>query len=68
MPENESKAQRGQRLYRGIADTPKPAAQSRLDPKLPAIPAFRQLAHDCLNHFLANAEGVRSADDPEYTH
>lgn len=30
--------------------------------------AFQQLAHNCLGHFLANAEGVRSADDPEYIH
>lgn len=68
LPENESKAQRGQRLFRGLADAPKPAGASRLDQKLPAILAFQQLAHDCLNHFLANAEGVRSADSPEYIH
>lgn len=68
MPENESKAQRGQRLYRGIADTPSEAPGSRLDTGLPPLAAFQELAHDCLNHFLANAEGVRSADDAEYIH
>ena len=68
MPENESKAQRGQRLYRGIADAPKSATASRLAPELPPLVAFQHLAHDCLNHFLANAEGVRRADDAEYVH
>ena len=68
MPENESKAQRGQRLYRGVADTPCEAKASRLDAGLPPRAAFQRLAHDCLNHFLANAEGVRLGDDPEYIH
>lgn len=68
MPENESKAQRGQRLYRGIPDAPMEAKPSRLDPALPPPTAFEQLAHGCLNHFLANAEGVRSADAVEYIH
>ena len=68
LPMNESKAQRGQRLFRGIADRPQSALPSALDIKLTPLDAFRDLAHDCLNHFLANADGVRSSDDAEYIH
>jgi len=68
LPENESKAQRGLRLYRGIADAPAEAAPSLIDPEQSPLDAFRQLADDCLNHFLANLEGVRTGDDPEYIH
>lgn len=68
LPENESKAQRGQRLFRGIADSPKAAVPTSLPVDQPPIEAFLDLANDCLNHFLANADGVRTSDDPEYIH
>lgn len=68
MPENESKAQRGRRLYKGIADAPQIAAPSALDVAQTPLAAFVQLADECLNHFLANAEGVRNGDDTEYIH
>ena len=68
LPKNESKAQRGQRLFRGIADTPEAALPSSLNIEHAPLEAFIELAHDCLNHFLANADGVRTSDDPEYIH
>lgn len=68
MPENESKAQRGQRLYRRVADAPMPSSASRIHAEQSPLAAFRQLAHECLDHFLANAEGVRVADEAEYIH
>jgi triphosphatase len=68
MPENESKAQRGRRLYKGIADAPQVGVPSVLDEAQTPGVAFAQLADECLNHFLANAEGVRTGDDAEYIH
>ena len=68
MPENESKAQRGRRLYKGLADAPQTAPPSALDEAQTPLAGFTQLASDSLNHFLANAEGVRTGDDSEYVH
>lgn len=68
IPENESKAQRARRLLRGIADTPTSATASNVSASDSPIAAFRRLAHDCLDHFLANAEGVRQGENAEYIH
>jgi inorganic triphosphatase YgiF len=68
LPENRSKAERGHRLARGIADAPASATLSPIDGNLSPVDAFVRLATACIDHLLANAEGVRQHDDPEYIH
>ena len=68
LPENRSKAERGHRLSLGIADSPTGASDVSIDADTTPIEAFRRLALACIDHLLANAEGVRQHDDPEYIH
>jgi inorganic triphosphatase YgiF len=68
LPENCSKAERGHRLASAIADSPAGAPASPVVGDLSPVDAFVRLATACIDHLLANAEGVRRHDDPEYIH
>ena len=68
LPENRSKAERGQQLARRLPYQATAAGFSPIKPDMKTAEAFSALAHHCVDHFLANAEGVRSTDDPEFIH
>lgn len=67
-PEDESKAQRGYRLF---TDSPVPLAKSRPFPVRAdqrPLDAFRASVFDCMGTWQANVAGVRTTDDPAFVH
>lgn len=67
-PEDESKAERGLRLYRGETRRPQRAAPSPLRPELTPLEAFRLVARDCLGQWQRNASGAAESEAPEFVH
>lgn len=67
-PEDDSKAQRGLRIFRGEARTPAKAGPSPVGPADAPRAAFLRIAQDCLAQWQANAAGAASDDAPEFVH
>ena len=68
VPQIQSKAERGYRLYRNVRAVPAKAAPLRLDAACPPLAAFRLIALSCLEHQQGNRDGVLASDDPEFIH
>jgi inorganic triphosphatase YgiF len=63
-----SKAERGYRLFQGIAATPVKAQTARLCGDDTPLAAFRKIALATLEHLQGNFEGALSSSDPEFIH
>ncbi|HTY98231.1 MAG TPA: CYTH and CHAD domain-containing protein [Rhodocyclaceae bacterium] len=63
-----SKAERGYRLYQGMAPTPEKAAAVPLTPAASPLTAFRAIAAACLEQIAANHPGATASSDPEFIH
>ncbi len=68
LPLDTSKAERGYRLFAGLAPSPAKTAPSPLDPGQSPVEAFRALAAGGLRHWQANVAGAAAGDDPEFVH
>src|SRR5690606_13305508 len=68
LPLDTSKAERGYRLFAGLAPSPARAAHSPLDPGQSPVEAFRALATGGLRHWQANVAGAALGEDPEFVH
>jgi adenylate cyclase len=68
VPSLISKAERGYRLFLGIAPLPVKAAEVPLTADMAPLAAFRLIALSCLEHIQANHEGAATLEDPEYIH
>ena len=63
-----SKAERGYRLYSGVAPVPFRAAAVPLSAAMAPFEAFRRIALSCLEHLQQNHHGALCSVDPEYIH
>jgi triphosphatase len=66
--EPRSKAQRGYALARHAIAAPARAGAAPIDASLPAADALRGILASCLSHVVANADGIGTSDDIEWTH
>ncbi len=67
-PEDDSKAERGLRLYRGEVRRPIRSGPSPLAPEQSPLDAFRLIALDCLAQWQRNASGAAADASPEFIH
>jgi len=63
-----SKAERGYRLFQGIASTPVKAQTVKLGTDDAPLAAFRKIALASLEHLQGNVEGALSSSEPEFIH
>ncbi|MBI5922762.1 MAG: CHAD domain-containing protein [Betaproteobacteria bacterium] len=63
-----SKAERGYRLFRGIAASPAKAQTAKLHAEDAPLAAFRKIALASLEHLQGNFDGALSSNDPEFIH
>ena len=68
VPQIQSKAERGYRLYRNVRAAPVKAQSVPLAADCAPLEAFRLIALSCLEHQQGNLEGVLTSDDPEFIH
>jgi inorganic triphosphatase YgiF len=64
----QSKAERGYRLFTGLKPAPQKARPVLLDDQMTAAAALRQIALACVAQMEANEAGVLQGRDPEYLH
>ncbi|MCB1954229.1 MAG: CHAD domain-containing protein [Rhodocyclaceae bacterium] len=67
-PEDDSKAERGLRLYRGAVRQPIRIGESPVSPDQTPLGAFRLIALDCLAQWQRNASGAALDASPEFVH
>ncbi len=67
-PEDDSKAERGLRLYRDETRLPLKAGPSPLAAGQSPLQAFRAVAFDCLRQWQRNGSGAAVSDAPEFVH
>ena len=68
VPELDSKAERGYRLYLDQSPQPAKAGSLTLEAAADPLEALRLIALDCLAHIQQNHAGALASDDPEYIH
>lgn len=68
VPQIQSKAERGYRLYQNARPVPVKAQPVALAADCPPLASFRQIAFSCLEHQQGNLEGVLNSEDPEFIH
>ncbi|MDO9466401.1 MAG: CHAD domain-containing protein [Thiobacillus sp.] len=68
LPFDVSKAERGVRLARGVADAPVRMAPLALEGDMGVEDGFAAICQACLAQFQANLPGVLASDDTDYVH
>lgn len=67
-PSAPSKAERGYKLFKGIALAPLKPPPLEVDPQASPLVTFERICLECLNHLQVNDVGVVRDDDDEYIH